>query len=470
MPILCVLAKRPTGAPLTAASVCAVDELQLNQLLCPYRGEIHRVPIAMHGGAVGVLRLSSLAGMHRSKCLIPADTNKNASTAWLEITIDSSGLTFETDPFGTFPLWWFEDDSRIVITSEVKSLNALQGVRIELNDIALRKQCHPLDFSPFRRIRRVYPGAILRASPKLELSEERPTPLVFRPYSTFPSYAAAEDALDAALIASARAIFGESARSASWGTFLSGGIDSSLATALTRAHHPDAKTLTLGTALGDEYSEAETIASHLGLAHTRVTADEEAALVHFEHAVFCNEVTDGLTAEILAQLGILAAAAADRNVRRIVTGYGADLLFGAMLRHQQYMEATGVRDAQSLIERTCWTREFAPFYAWSLGIDIHHLFWDPALMNTALRIASGSSFDGTDEKALLRNLAAKRGYLDHRHVGRRKQAMTDGTQFNRLLSSALGLEDGYAYEQKSARCVSQLRGLFDRTRTEGVAS
>lgn len=470
MPVLCVLAKQPTGAPLTAASVCTVDGLRLNQLLCPYRGEIHRVPIAMRGGVVGVLRLSSLAGIHQSKCLIPADTNKNASTAWLEITIDPSGLTFETDPFGTFPLWWFEDDSRIVITSEVKSLIALQGVQVELNDIALRKLRHPLDFSPFRRIRRVYPGAIIRVSPTLELSEERPTPLVFRPNSTFPSYAAAEDALDAALIASARAIFGESALSASWGTFLSGGIDSSLATAHTRAHHPDVKTLTLGTALGDEYSEAETIASHLGLAHTRVTADEEAALVHFEHAVFCNEVTDGLTAEILAQLGILAAAAADNNVRSIVTGYGADLLFGSMLRHQQYMEATGVHDAQSLIERTSWTREFAPFYAWSLGIDVHHLFWDPALMNTALRIASGCSFDGTDEKALLRNLAAKRGYLDHRHVGRQKQAMTDGTQFNRLLSSALGLENGYAYEQKSAQCVSQLKGLFDRTRTEGVAS
>ena len=91
-------------------------------------------------------------------------------------------------------------------------------------------------------------------------------------------------------------------------------------------------------------------------------------------------------------------------------------------------------------------------------------------MNIALRIPSACSLDGTDEKALLRNLAAERGYLDHRHVGRQKQAMTEGTQFNRLLSSALGLGNGYAYEQKSAECVSQLKGLFGRTRTEGVAS
>jgi hypothetical protein len=48
--------------------------------------------------------------------------------------------------------------------------------------------------------------------------------------------------------------------------------------------------------------------------------------------------------------------------------------------------------------------------------------------------------------------------------------MTDGTQFNRLLSSALNLGDGYAYEQKSARCISQLKNILDRTMTEGVAS
>lgn len=151
MPVLCVLAKQPTGTTRTAASVCTVDGLRLNQLLCPYRGKIQRVPLAMRDGALGVLWLSSLAGIHQSKCLIPADTNKNASTAWLEITIDPSGLTFQTDPLGTFPLWWFEDDSRIVITSEVKSLIALQAVQVELNDIALQKLRHPPDFSPFQR-------------------------------------------------------------------------------------------------------------------------------------------------------------------------------------------------------------------------------------------------------------------------------------------------------------------------------
>ncbi len=468
MPVLCVLLKQPAKVLPNGASPSAVDEARLAELLCPYRGKIQRVAIAMRGGAVGTLRLSSLAGVHQSKCVIPADTRKNAATAWLEITVDPTGLAFETDPLGTFPLWCFEDDTRVVITSEVKSLLALQGVAVELDDDTLRKVRHPADFSPFRGVRRVYPGAILRVSPTLELTEERRTPLTYRPTSLFANDAAGEDALDAALIASAQASCGEVAQSG-WGTFLSGGIDSSLATALTRARQPDVQTFTLGTDLGNEYADAEELAAQLSLSHTRVAANAEAAVAHFERAVFCNEMVDGLTAETLAQLGVLVAAAS-KNVRRVVTGYGADLLFGSMLRHEQYMKVTAVDNLQSLIERTCWTGEFAPFYAWSHGVQIYHLFWDPAVMNAAFRIPPESSFAGSEEKVLLRRMASERGYLDRRHVRRKKQAMTDGTEFNRILSSALGLSGSYAYEQKSARCISQLKRMLDPTMTEGIAS
>ena len=284
----------------------------------------------------------------------------------------------------------------------------------------------------------------------------------------FATDAAGGDALDVALVASARAICGDGAAQVAWGTFLSGGIDSSLATALTHVRQPDVQTFTLGTELGSEYADAEELASHLSLSHTRVTADAEAAVAHFERAVFCNEMVDGLTAETVAQLGVLAAAAS-KNVRRVVTGYGADLLFGSMLRHQQYMTVTAVDDLQSLIERTCWTGEFAPFYAGRTDRDPPS-FWDPAVMNAAFRIPPESSFDGIEEKVLLRRVAAERGHLDHRHVRRKKQAMTDGTQFNQLLSSALGLGDSYAYRHKSARCISQLKNLLDPTMTEGIAS
>ncbi|HVJ90413.1 MAG TPA: hypothetical protein VM580_11475, partial [Labilithrix sp.] len=130
------------------------------------------------------------------------------------------------------------------------------------------------------------------------------------------------------------------------------------------------------------------------------------------------------------------------------------------------MKITGVDDLQSLIERTCWTGEFCPFFAWALGIQVHHLFWNPDVMNAAFRIPLEFSFDGSEEKVLLRNMAAERGHMDPRHVRRKKQALTDGTQFHRVLSSALGLSESYAYDQKSSRCISHLRTILERAPRE----
>jgi carbapenam-3-carboxylate synthase len=470
MPFLCVLFRRDVRTAPTGASASTVDQLRLQEMLCPYRGRIRRLPITMHGDSVGTLLVSQLAKVSRSGCEIPANTRKNASSAWLEVVVDPGRLTFRTDPLGTFPLWWFEDESRVVITSEVKSLTALPGVKVEFDGTALRDTRHPADFSPFRGIRRVHPGAALHVSPDLEVTEEQQPCLIYRPNSMFTTRSEAEAALGSALADSARAICdGQADAQTAWGAFLSGGVDSSLATALTQVHQPAVQTFTLGTDLGSEYSDGETLSAHLGLKHTRVAADAQTARAQFAHAVICNEMVDGLAAEILAQLGVLAKAAS-HCVRQIVTGYGSDLLFGSMLRHEQYMTAAGVDDLQSLIERTCWTREFSPFYAWSHGIEIHHLFWDPAVMNTAFRIPPEFNFDGTTEKMPLRSLAVERGHLDHRHAYRKKQAMTDGTRFDRLLSSALGIGDNHAYQEKSARCTFELNKILNPTALEHIAS
>jgi asparagine synthetase B (glutamine-hydrolysing) len=459
MPFLCAFFKRTDARP--------VDRTGLAKLLCPYEGELQSVDLRR-----GRLYTSSIAevrdgvevrGAEHARspstlCTIPKETRKTPQTSWLVITLDGDEVRFETDPLGTFPLWCFEDDAWLVITSEVKSVQALAGAKVLLKpDASFEVARRPPDFSPYRNVRRVFPGAVLTVSRDLRTTEHRRSPLVYRPASMLQSEAECKDLLESALLASAESI--GSARDGGWGTFLSGGIDSSMATSLMKRAQPELATFTLGTKLGDEYVDAEELSSFLGARNTRVFATEEDAVAYFERAVFCNETTDGLTAETLAQLGILAKAAS-ASVRSVVTGYGADLLFGSMLRHELYMKVTGVDDLQSLIERTCWTGEFCPFFAWSLGVELHHLFWAPDLMNVAFRIPEKANFDGTREKMVLRSLAEERGYMRHEHAYRRKQALTDGTQFNRVLSSAFALESPYAYDEKSARCVSRLRAVM----------
>jgi asparagine synthetase B (glutamine-hydrolysing) len=470
MPFLCVFHKRANEENRTSA----IDLDRLSKLLCPYRGALTR-----HDLSHGVLFLSTIGGVTSRAAVsmptatdawaIPAGTRKNAQTAWLEIAADDHGALFRTDPLGTFPLWYFEDETRLVVTGEVKSLTALADVRVAFRADAFDSPRHPPDFSPYEAIRRVPPGAVLRVSRELLVTEESREALQYRPASMLASASECATLLESALLDSARAIGSSSEgrpelaeeRGGGWGTFLSGGVDSSIATSLMKRLRPELSTFTLGTALGDEYADAEALAAYLGASHTRVFATEPDAIAYFERAVFCNETVDGLSAETLAQLGVLAAESATRSVRHIVTGYGADLLFGSMLRHELYMKVTGVDDLRSLIERTCWSGEFAPFFAWSLGVEIHHLFWDPSVMNCAFRIPLDTSFDGEREKIVLRDVACERGYMLREHAHRRKQALTDGTQFNQVLSSAFRLQSRHAYDEKNARCIAQLRRLYD---------
>ena len=92
---------------------------------------------------------------------------------------------------------------------------------------------------------------------------------------------------------------------------------------------------------------------------------------------------------------------------------------------------------------------------------MHHLFWDPDVMNAAFRTPTDAHFDGQREKVMLRDLATRRGYLSHAFANRRKQALTDGSQFNRLLSLALGLPTPTSYEEKNERCIEQLHTLVE---------
>jgi asparagine synthetase B (glutamine-hydrolysing) len=428
----------------------SANEVRLGELLCPYRGALTRHEI---GG--GTLWLSPVGRAIEGGIEIPAGTRQPPNSAWLDVRVDGDGVRMETDPLGTFPLWIAETDDWLAITAEVKALGALPGFHVAFEPERWpADHKRPPDYSPYANVRRVMPGAVLQVARDGTWRAEGGVPLVYQPATMITDPAEQAATLEEALLASARVM---AEAGGDWAALLSGGIDSSSAVALLAGYEPTLRTYTLGTEHGDEYADASALATHLGLSHTQVFATAEQARAHFDRAVRENETVDGLTGETLAQLAILAETAARDGARRVVTGYGADLLFGSMLRHELYMKVTGVDDLQSLIERTMWSAEFAPFYAWSIGVEVHHLFWDPAVMNAAFRIPPTDSFDGTHEKVVMRRMMVERGHLRAEHAFRKKQALTDGTQFNRVLSTALGLPDRHAYGGKNDAAIAVLR-------------
>jgi asparagine synthetase B (glutamine-hydrolysing) len=245
-----------------------------------------------------------------------------------------------------------------------------------------------------------------------------------------------------------------------WVSFLSGGIDSSTAAALVRRRSTrPVWAVSLGTSLGNEFDQAQASADELGIDLRRIICNETELRASFEEVIWDNEVIDGLTAEILAQLNLMV-----RFIRaeagpgtRVVTGYGADYLLGGMLQHALYMMATGASEERDLIERTHWTGEFAPFYAWRKSIPLHHLYWHPTMISAGLQTPLEHNERDGYQKHLLRTLAVEKGWLSRARSFTRKLALTEGTHAHIVLSRALGLGDSYNPVEKNAFAINLMR-------------
>jgi asparagine synthase (glutamine-hydrolysing) len=113
------------------------------------------------------------------------------------------------------------------------------------------------------------------------------------------------------------------------GVFLSGGLDSSLVTALAvRLHDRQVKTYTInfGSNFPNELSYADIAARHCGTNHKVLTYDGHEVVQHFESTVALMDcpVGEGLTVPNI----LLSKAAAEDGLRVILNGEGGDPCFG----------------------------------------------------------------------------------------------------------------------------------------------
>jgi len=241
-------------------------------------------------------------------------------------------LLIARDRFGVKPLWYIEHNGQLLFASELRALQAM-GAKGEIDRHSLQQYFTyhyiPAPHTVLKGVRKLEPGELLRVS-QTGVTRERWYDLAeatkLAPAASDPVERVRElldDAVRLRLVGDVPV-----------GAFLSGGLDSSIVSALAARHHKHLRTFSIGftdAPYFDETRYAESVAKHIGSDHTsiRLTQDDLASAY-----------TDLLANidEPFADSSALPYFILCREARKHITvalgGDGADEVFGGYRKHQ----------------------------------------------------------------------------------------------------------------------------------------
>jgi asparagine synthase (glutamine-hydrolysing) len=284
--------------------------------------------------------------LHACRAWGPMETARRARGMFAFAYVDGPAhrLWLVRDRFGEKPLYWSHQDGSVAFASELKALVVLTGSRPSIDHAALAtflaRSAVPQPATVYQGVQQVPPGGALC----VELGDRIPAgdisshvhwdavgEAVRARMSPF------EGSLDDAVEAVHEQLRDSVARSTisdrPVGAFLSGGIDSTVVTALMQeaSDHP-VRTFTVGfdDPRVDESSYAAAVAASLGTKHTAVSLspDDVLAVVPDLPTMYDEPFADP------SQLPThLVARVAHQDVTVALSGDGGDELFGGYNRH-----------------------------------------------------------------------------------------------------------------------------------------
>ena len=200
-------------------------------------------------------------------------------------------LTLARDRIGEKPLYYGWQGDTFLFGSELKALRAHPAFNASVDRgalaLLLRHNYVPAPYSIYQGIRKLPPGTFLR----LATGQREVEPVAYWSLAEVAERGAASpfegsevEALDALEMHLGNAVRGQMVADVPLGALLSGGIDSTLITALMQANSSrPVRTFTIGfdEREYDETTHARAVAAHLGTAHTelRLTGDDALALI-----------------------------------------------------------------------------------------------------------------------------------------------------------------------------------------------
>lgn len=248
-----------------------------------------------------------------------------------------------------------------------------------------------------------------------------------------------------------------------YGVLLSGGLDSSIISAVTKkfaarriesndmqqAWYPQLHSFAVGLKGSPDLAAAKKVAEHIGSVHHEIHFTVQEGLDAIRDVIYHLETYDVTTVRASTPMYLLARVIKSMGIKMVLSGEGADEIFGGYLYFHKAPDAKAfheetVRKLSKLHLYDC-LRANKSLAAW--GIEGRVPFLDKEFMDVAMRLqpADKMARDGKMEKWILRK--AFEDYLPQSIVWRQKEQFSDGVGYNWIDSLKAEAEKTVSDEQ-----------------------
>ena len=245
---------------------------------------------------------------------------------------EADTLFLARDRFGIKPLLWTQHGGQLLFASELRALTAMGAPVVPDPDSARQFLTYfftPAPYSTAKDIRKLMPGACMHVDAQGTRVEQwydlaasaRRTPLPADPQQAL--HELLDDAVRLRLEADVPV-----------GAFLSGGVDSSIISALAARHHRGLHTFSIGYAddpFFDETRYAEEVAAHIGSEHRTFKLGREELADGYLRLL---NALDEPFADSSALPSLILCERTRKHVTVALSGDGADEVFGGYPKHQ----------------------------------------------------------------------------------------------------------------------------------------
>jgi asparagine synthase (glutamine-hydrolysing) len=231
-----------------------------------------------------------------------------------------------------------------------------------------------------------------------------------------------------------------------YGVLLSGGLDSSLISAITQkfaarriedndlaeAWWPKVHSFACGLEGSPDLIAAKTVADSIGTIHHSVVFTEQEGIDALKEVIYHLETYDVTTIRASTPMYLMARKIKAMGIKMVLSGEGADEIFGGYLYFHKAPNAQAFheelnRKLDRLHKFDC-LRANKSMSAW--GIEARVPFLDKNFMDVAMRINPEDKLcgNGKMEKAILRE--SFEGYLPKEILWRQKEQFSDGVGYS----------------------------------------